>query len=366
VPPALPPDIELTRGLVADLSAADRALGLLAGVSTRLPNPYLLITPFLRREAVLSSKIEGTQAGVSDVVVYEAWPGAGEGEGDVLEVANYVRALEMAISRDGRGPVGLPLMCELHRVLMTDVRGQEGTPGQFRTEQNWIGPAGVALQDALYVPPPPTEMRSALEKLEQHIHAASDLPPLVRLALIHYQFEAIHPFLDGNGRVGRLLVSVLLREWDLLSQPMLYLSAFFERRRREYYAHLLAVSRRAAWEPWIRFFLGGVAEQAADAVERANRLFELRERYQRMLHDARVSSLPLRLLDELFMRPALSVADAAKSLGVTRRAAQLNIDKLVESGILQETTGRRRNRVYLAGEIVDLIERDLPKKTRAA
>jgi Fic family protein len=351
---------------VADLSAADRALGLLAGVGTRLPNPYLLITPFLRREAVLSSKIEGTQAGVSDVVVFEAWPGGADDDGDVLEVANYVRALEMAISRDGRAPLGLPLLCELHRVLMTDVRGQEGTPGQFRTEQNWIGPAGIALEDALYVPPPVIEMRAALEKLEQHLHAASDLPPLVRLALIHYQFEAIHPFLDGNGRVGRLLVSVLLREWDLLSQPMLYLSAFLERRRREYYAHLLAVSRRAAWEPWIRFFLSGVAEQAADAVERANRLFDLRDRYQRALHDARVSSLPLRLLDELFMRPALSVADAAKSLNVTRRAAQLNIDKLVQVGILHETTGRRRNRIYLAKEIVDLIERDLPKPTRAA
>jgi Fic family protein len=366
VPPALPPEIELTRGLVADLSAADRALGLLAGVGTRLPNPYLLITPFLRREAVLSSKIEGTQAGVSDVVVFEAWPGAGEGDGDVLEVANYVRALEMAISRNGRAPLGLPLFCELHRVLMTGVRGQEGTPGQFRMEQNWIGPAGIALEDALYVPPPATEMRAALEKLEHHLHAASDLPPLIRLALIHYQFEAIHPFLDGNGRVGRLLVSVLLREWDLLSQPMLYLSAFFERRRREYYAHLLAVSRRAAWEPWIRFFLTGVAEQAHDAVERANRLFDLRERYQRTLHEARVSSLPLRLLDELFMRPALSVAEAAKGLKVTRRAAQLNIDKLVEAGILHETTGRRRNRIYLAKEIVDLIERDLPKHTRAA
>jgi Fic family protein len=367
LPPRLPAPVELGRGLIGDLSAADRAIGLLAGVGTRLPNPYLLITPFLRREAVLSSRIEGTQASVSDVVVYEAAPNASpagtsrdtERERDVREVANYVKALEYAVDPDRALPVDLARVLELHRILMTDVRGQEAAPGVFRIEQNWIGPAGIALEDAVHVPPPPAEMLTALTELERHLAEPSDLPPLIRLATIHYQFEAIHPFLDGNGRVGRLLISLLLREWELLPQPLLYLSAFFERRRREYYAHLLAVSRQGAWEPWIRFFLAGVAEQSQDAVDRWTRLLALRDDYHRRLQSARASSLALKLVDDLFVRPAITIAEAASSLGVTRRAAQQNLEKLERAGIVEEATHRRRNRVWLAREIVDLLERRL-------
>jgi cell filamentation protein, protein adenylyltransferase len=242
---------------------------------------------------------------------------------------------------------------------MTDVRGQEAAPGTFRIEQNWIGPAGIALEDAVHVPPPPAEMLAALTELERHLAEPSDLPPLIRLATIHYQFEAIHPFLDGNGRVGRLLISLLLREWELLPQPLLYLSAFFERRRREYYAHLLAVSRQGAWEPWIRFFLAGVAEQSQDAVDRWTRLLALRDDYHHRLQSARASSLALKLVDDLFVRPAITIAEAASSLGVTRRAAQQNLQKLERAGIVEEATHRQRNRVWLAREIVDLLERRL-------
>lgn len=257
------------------------------------------------------------------------------------------------------------MLLDLHLTLTRNVRGRESIPGEFRSHQNWIGPPGVLLGDAVFVPPPVPQMHEALDALERYVHSPSDLPPLIRLALIHYQFEDIHPFLDGNGRIGRLLVSLLLQEWRLLPQPLLYLSAFFERRRAKYYDLLLAVSRAGAWEPWIRFFLVGVAEQAEDALERSNRLLELRETYHRRLQAARASWLPLKLVDDLFVHPALTVATAAQTLKVTRRAAQLNVDKLREAGILREVTGRQRNRVYVAEEIVSLVERELPRRRGA-
>ncbi|MBA3779351.1 MAG: Fic family protein [Chloroflexi bacterium] len=374
VPPPLSSELVLTPGLISDLSAADRALGLLAGVGMRLPNPYLLITPFLRREAVLSSRIEGTQASLSEVIVFEASPAAAAPAAgaagsprssaevdDVREVVNYVKALEFGVSPERAMPVGMDLMRELHRTLMTGVRGGEWTPGSFRTAQNWLGPAGIALEDAMYVPPPPMHMLRSLRALERYIRDAGELPPLLRLAQIHYQFEAIHPFFDGNGRIGRVLVSLLLQEWGLLPQPLLYLSAFFERRRREYYELLLAVSRDGAWERWLRFFLTGVSEQAMDAVDRSSRLIGLRDDYVRRLQQARASSLALKLVDDLFVHPATSINEAAHSLGVTRRAAQMNVDKLIAAGILTETTGRKRGRVFLAPEVVRLLEEELPR-----
>ncbi len=363
MPAPLPPDLAFEEELVSTLSLADRLLGSLAGAGVWLPNPHLLIGPFMRREAVLSSRIEGTEAGVAELVLFEASPKAAKAP-DVREVANYVRALELAVSPDRQLPLSLRLIRDLHRELMTGVRGDHLTPGEFRRSQNWIGPPGCLLNDATFVPPPVDKMKDCLDAFEKHLHGSSELPPLVRLALIHYQFEAIHPFLDGNGRVGRLLISLLLHEWGLLPQPLLYLSAFFERRRQEYYERLLAVSQKGAWVGWLLFFLEGVAEQSADGTERALRLVALRERYRGRLQTARAFALPLLLVDHLFGLPAIDIAGAARLLGVSRRAASLIVEKLVEAGILLEVTGKERNRIFMAPEILELVsEKPVLEKT---
>ncbi len=353
MPPDLPPDLQLAE-LVPTLSAADRHLGLLAGAGEWLPNPHLLIRPFITREAVLSSRIEGTQASLTDLVLFEVAPQTTAAP-DVGEVANYVRALELGVASDRLLPISLRLLRQMHQELTTGVRGTHLTPGEFRKSQNWIGPPGCTLNEARYVPPPPEQMMDCLNTFEKYLHRTDELPPLVRLALIHYQFEAIHPFPDGNGRVGRLLISVLLHEWKLLPQPLLYLSAYFERERASYYDALLGVSLAGEWTAWIQFFLAGIAEQSLDVIERARRLFTLRERYRDQLHGARYSALPLKLVDRLFERPAITGPEARRFLQVSPRAARLNISKLEDVGILTEITGRARNRVFLATEIVELL-----------
>ena len=356
VPQPLPPALEIDWDLANTLSEADRSLSELSGVARTLPNPHLLIAPFVRREAVLSSRIEGTQAGFSDLLFFEAAPSAKPPIEDVKEVANYVSALEHGLARLKDLPVSLRLIREMHERLMHGVRGDSMTPGEFRRSQNWIGPPGCTLADAAFVPPPVAEMTQALSDFEKYLHEPPVLPPLVRLALIHYQFEAIHPFLDGNGRIGRLLITLLLCVEGLLPQPLLYLSAFFEHHRQEYYRLLMAVSQSGSWRPWIAYFLRGIAEQSSDAVKRANLLLSLRQRYREKMQSARSSALLLQMVDDLFSTPALDVSGASKRLNVTSRAAQLNVDKLIKSGILKEATGRRRNRIFVAAEIIDIIE----------
>lgn len=356
IPAALPPELKWSPGLVSRLSAADRAVGLLAGTGKSLPNPHLLIGPFKRREAVLSSRIEGTQASLSDLFVFEARAESAPRGSDVLEVANYVEALEYGLARQASLPLSKKLIREMHAILMRGVRGQEQAPGEFRRSQNWIGSPGCSLRDASFVPPPPEELEVCLDDFERFLHAPSSMPPLVRLALVHYQFEAIHPFLDGNGRIGRLLITLLLCVERVLPDPLLYLSAFFERHRGEYYEKLGAVSRRGEWNEWLEFFLRGVTEESIDAVERAGRLIDLRARYREVLQRARASALVLRLVDGLFDRPAVTLASARAMLGVTSRAAQMNIDKLVRAGILREATGMARNRMWVSDEITRTIE----------
>ena len=267
MPNLLPPELSLTWELAGELSAADRDVSELAGIGRTLPNPYLLIRPFMHREAVLSSRIEGTQASLSDLYFFEAASVPPSPQSDVLEVRNYVVALEHGLRRMKDLPVSLRLLREVHEKLMAGVAGEHLTPGGFRRSQSWIGPPGCTLNEATFVPPPVEELMSSLGELEKFCHAPSPLPLLIRLALIHYQFEAIHPFLDGNGRIGRLLLTLLLSSENVLPQPMLYLSAFFERNRDEYYRRLLAVSRDGQWLEWISFFLRGVAEQSRDAVK---------------------------------------------------------------------------------------------------
>jgi len=360
VPNPLPPPFPWTPTLVGALSEADRALGELAGFGRALPNPHLLIRPFVRREAVLSSRIEGTQASLSELYAYEAVQLAlFEPTADVREVYNYVRALEHGLERLPTLPLSLRLIREAHATLMEGVRGERQTPGEFRHSQNWIGPVGSTPENAPYVPPPVPEMMDALDAFERYLYAPSMLPPLVSLGLIHYQFEAIHPFLEGNGRIGRLLITLLLCAWDLLPEPLLYLSAYFEAQRQTYYDLLLAVSQRGQWEDWLAFFLRGVALQSRDAVVRIGRLQDLRERYRDQLQGARIPARLLQVVDLLFAQPILTVRQVEAAAGVNFTTAQRYVDQLVDLGMLRESTGQARNRVYRAEEVLRAIEEPL-------
>jgi Fic family protein len=361
VPDPLPPPLSINWDLANILSRADRALSELGGLARNLPNPHLLIGPFVRREAVLSSRIEGTQASLSDLFFFEAAQSektaiSRKTPRDVQEVANYVRALEYALKRINELPLSLRLIRELHEILLSGVRGEHYTPGEFRRSQNWIGPPGCTLMEATYVPPPTPEMMESLGDLEKYLHSTSGLPPLIKIALVHYQFEAIHPFLDGNGRIGRLLISLLLCHEGLLAQPLLYLSAFFERRRTEYYRRLLDIRIAGNWNQWIVFFLEGVFEQSQDAINRTSRLLNLWQGYRNRLQEARSSALLLRLVDRLFEYPVLSIPGAASFLKVTYRSGVQLMGKLVSAGILTEMTGRERYRLYAAKEIMETIE----------
>ena len=354
VPNALPPPLTFSAGMVKLLSEADRALGELAGRGERLPNPHLLIRPYVLREAVQSSRIEGTQVETGQMFLFEAVPVQGElfsKPADVREVNNYVLALEYAISQDTL-PLSLRLVREIHRRLMQGVRGTGDAVGEFRTRQNYIGPEGCSLPDASFVPPPPEMLIELLGDWESYLQSNPGEPTLVQCALMHYQFEAIHPFEDGNGRIGRLLITFFLCERHCLSQPLLYLSAFFERYRSEYYDRLLAVSRDGDWEGWIEFFLRGVHQQANDAIETTKRIFSLRDKYHTRISGKRVPKVTRQVLDDLFANPFVTAAGIRDRHRVSFPTAQRAVDGLLRLGVLREITGRRRNRIYCADEIL--------------
>ncbi len=362
LPPQLPFDIELVQAL----SEADRALGTLAGLGRALPNPDMFVVPFIRREAVLSSRIEGTQADLSDLYAYEAsqiplpgMPALKTIVPDVREVSNYVSALEYGLKHLGEGTLNLDFIRALHARLMQDIPGPSEAPGTFRNNQNWIGTPGSPIKNAVYVPPPMGEMHSALQAFDTYLHAApEDYPPLVRLALIHYQFEAIHPFLDGNGRVGRLIVALLLYQWELLPQPLLYLSAYFERYRRDYYEGLLRVSRDGSWKEWVIFFLRGVTHQSRAGTRMAESLQTLRADYRRQIREGykRVPGWIYGIVDLLFEMPYITSQKIHQRFEVTRTTANNTLNRLEEMGIVREVTGRQRSRVYVAHGIFDALD----------
>ncbi|NHM26840.1 Fic family protein [Desulfofundulus sp. TPOSR] len=362
IPNPLPPAINWTPQLVAELSAADRAIGELSGLGKMIPNPHLLIKPFLRHEAVLSSRIEGTQASLSDLYVYEAsgqlrlWNGDLVRK-DVPEVFNYVRALEYGLQRLKELPVSLRLLRELHALLLEEVRGAGRSPGEFRRVQNWIGPPGSTLANAVFVPPPVSKLPALLDSFEKFLHEDIQLPPLLKLAMIHYQFEAIHPFLDGNGRLGRMLIVLLLCAWDILPQPLLYLSPYFESQRASYYDLLQAVNTSSAWESWFIFFLRGIRYQARDAITRATKLQELQVAYRERFQRSRISGGLLSLCDLLFSFPVVSIPQVAQQLNVTYSMAKRYMENLIKEGVLYEITGRNRNRLYMAREIIAILEK---------
>jgi len=356
IPTPLPPEIEWTTPLILALSDADRELSKLTTLAGNFPFPRLLTQPFMRREAVLSSRIEGTRASLVDLYNYEsAQLSFLEPTDDVREVHNYVLALDYGLERLETLPVSLRLIREIHARLMEGVRGGHLTPGKFRKTQNWIGPAGSTIETATYVPPPMDEMQNALNELEKFIHADTEIPTLARAGMIHYQFEAIHPFLDGNGRVGRLIIMLLFHEWNILSQPLLNLSAYFERHRQEYYDHLLAVSQRGEWEEWLRFFLRGISLQAQDSVFRMTSLQGIRTKYEALVQADRNSARMAAVIDFVFSRPILTIKQLESGLDMPYMAAKRYVEKLVDAGVLQETTGYARNRVFQANEIFDAL-----------
>lgn len=353
VPAMLPPQLTFDQDLVLNLSRADAALSELSGLGRVLPNPHVLIDPLVRREAVLSSRIEGTQASLSEVLLDEATPTpAAESEkaDDLREVHNYVAALEHGIARLKELPLSLRLVRELHRKLMTGVRGEHATPGEFRRSQNWIGPAGSNLANAPYVPPPVDEMTELLSDWERYLHVRDAMPELVQCAILHEQFEAIHPFLDGNGRVGRLLITLFLIERDRLSQPVLYLSDFVERHKSDYYDLLQRVRTHGEWIPWIRYFLAGVEATAKDAAARARRLLDLRETLFRATKGAHA------LVDRLLTNPYITIATVTRVLDVTTPTATRLVRELESKGVLRETTGRSWGRIYVAPGVLAALE----------
>ncbi|MDD2763540.1 MAG: Fic family protein [Opitutaceae bacterium] len=353
-PYPLPPEITWTPRLVRILSQADRLLGRLAGEGRRLPNPHVLIRPFVRREAVYSSRIEGTQATLGELLAAEAGAAVERSPEDLREVGNYVVALEHGMERLKTLPLSLRLVRELHEKLMTGVRGEHATPGEFRRTQNWIGRPGCTLSDASYVPPPPEALLAHLGKWEKFLHDDT-IPPLVHVALMHYQFEAIHPFLDGNGRVGRLLITLSLCARGVLPEPLLYLSAFFEATRADYYGGLRNVTEQSDWTGWLEYFLNGIARQSEDALSRA-------ERINQRLTDWRTqfsgggSKMPLQLIELLGANPFLSPRETQHQLGISYNTVLRAIESLESGGVLTKVGDRKRNRVFCARAILDILE----------
>ncbi len=354
IPSELPRQMSYSPLVVEKLDAATAALHRLAGVGRLLPHAAILMGPHVRLEAVLSSRIEGTQSNVDQLLRFESGQSVRDGElhEDVVEVRNYLIALDHGLRRVKDLPVGVRLLNEIHATLLKGVRGDYATPGEFRKSQNWIGGANPAT--AVFVPPPVDEMRRAIADWERFINE-QPFPLLIQLAIAHYQFEAIHPYLDGNGRVGRLLIPLILCERKVLNQPLLYLSAYLERHRSTYYDLLLATSQHGDFDAWLLFFLEGVRVQATDAEERTIALMDLQIQLRNDLHERRATLTTLRLADLLFSSPYLTAAQVQTRLDVKAPTAQSAIDSLIASGHLREVTGKKRDRVYFAQSVFDAV-----------
>jgi Fic family protein len=353
-PNRLPPEIVWKPALIAKLSVADQILGRLGGEARRLPNPHLFIRPFIKREAVYSSRIEGTQATLGDLLAVEAGAHVNRSPDDLREVGNYVSALEQGLRRLPELPLSLRLVREMHAILMTGVRGEHATPGEFRKTQNWIGTPGCTLREASFVPPPPDFLQEALGDWERFVHE-SELPLLVTIALMHYQFEAIHPFLDGNGRIGRLLITLLLCERNALPGPFLYLSAFFEASRRDYYERLNAVSSDGDWDGWLDYFLNGVIRQCEDALSRAERINALLENWKSAVNGTTPKAI-YQAVESLAANPYVTPRGLEKALGVSFNTANKVIRVLETKGIVKQVGDSKRDRVYRAEAVLDILE----------
>ena len=357
VPMPLPKALPLSEEVIYVLGEADRAVGTLAGVGETLPNPQLLIAPFMRREAVLSSRIEGTMSSLSDLFTYEA---SNHPRGDVVEVHNYLAALEegLRLMRERNLPISMRMMNALHEVLMSHgVRGHNFKPGEFRDEQVWIGQEGTSIRQARFIPPPHHLLRDLIYDWELFANSAElRIPPLIQCAMLHYQFETIHPYHDGNGRIGRLLIILFLCAREVMPTPLLYLSAYFERDRGRYYDGLHSLTVTGDWEQWLLYFLEGVESQARDTLERARRIRKMHDEYTAALQRRGGTGNHFKLLDELFRRPVTTTRGVREALGISNQGARNIIERFVRDGILREGPPGRP-RFYFATEVLDALER---------
>ena len=372
IPKPLPPDppLVIDGEMQALLSKADRALGRLDGSIRTLPNPDLFIFMYVRKEAVLSSQIEGTQSSLNDILEVEAEIFDSQRPRDVDEVLNYVRAMNYGLERLDEFPLSNRLIREIHNVLLNGVRGGNAQPGEWRKIQNWIGPQGCTLKEATFVPPPPQQLDEILGQFERFLHELDEilgqferflhdesLPALLQIGVAHAQFETIHPFLDGNGRVGRLLIAFLLYEKEILETPVLYISHFFKKHRQDYYDHLKAVRETGNWEAWLKFFLHGIYEVSQEATETARKIVDLREAHRQLIaeHFGRVAGNAMQVLETLYQKPFIKVQDIKDLTHVTYPAANQLMTKFVDHGLLQEVTGQARNRQFRYGAYIDLF-----------
>ena len=350
IPNPLPPlpEIIMDQEMWNLLSQADRALGRLDGSTDALPNPDLFVFMYVRKEAVLSSQIEGTQASLIDVLEFESQTLEPDNPQEVAEVVNYIAAVNYGLERLKNLPVSLRLIREIHQKLMQGVRGAERDPGEFRRTQNWIGAGGCSLAEATYVPPPPHEMIQSLDNLEKFLHDSTPIPALIRIGLAHAQFETIHPFLDGNGRTGRLLITFLLCEQNILKRPLLYISHYFKKYRAEYYDRLQAVRDSGNWEGWLKFFLRGVYEVAQEASATARKIVNMKEEHRQLVLDemGRRSGKAIALLESLYFKPIFTVEHVQAITELSYPNANSLVKELCNIGLLEEITGQKRNRAF--------------------
>ncbi len=360
IPAPLPPDppIEYDDELQLLLSKADRDLARLDGITTVLPNSDLFIAMYVKKEALLSSQIEGTQASLEGVLEFEADLTPREDVNEIKEVINYIKALNYGMERLNELPMSLRLIGEIHKNLIEGTRGANRISGEFREFQNYIGTPGASLNEAIFVPPPPDMVIPAMEELEEFFHRKDGIPPLVKIALIHAQFETIHPFLDGNGRVGRLLITFYLYWKGILSRPLLYLSFYLKKNRAQYYDLLMKVRREGAWEDWIKFFLKGVSETSQEAANTAREIIKLKDGLITKLYENSIASVyAVKLIDLLFEKPVISTKDVVEKLKVSTVTANELVRRFVKIGILREITGKQRYKKYIFTDYVEIIAR---------
>jgi Fic family protein len=357
MPKLLPPHprLKIEGDLQNLLSKADMALARLDGMAEILPNVDLFIAMFVKKEALLSSQIEGTQASLEDLFEFESGERL-DNVNDVTDVVNYIKALNHGIERLADLPMSLRLIKEIHALLLKGTRGSARRPGEFKKTQNWIGPPAATLNEATFIPPPPHEAMQAMGDLERYMHDKAKLPPLIDCALLHYQFETIHPFLDGNGRMGRLLITFFLYWKGCLHKPLLYLSYYFKRNRQEYYDRLNMVRNTGNFEQWVEFFLRGIIETSGAAIETARKILELQSTHRKLLWEKKISSpIAVGILERLFYTPAVSINETAKQFGVSYQAASTLVNQLEKAGILKEVTGRKRDKRYVYDDYLKIL-----------
>ncbi|MEA3475689.1 MAG: Fic family protein [Candidatus Cloacimonadota bacterium] len=356
----LPPEppIKYDGELRVLLSEADRSLARLDGITTVLPNPELFVGMYVKKEALLSSQIEGTRASLEGILKFEANLTPSEDINEIKEVVNYIKALNYGMNRLRDFPMSIRLIKEIHKILIEGTRGTHKTPGEFRKTQNWIGPSGASLNEAIFVPPPPDKVMDLMSEIEKFIYKKNDIPPLPKIALIHAQFETIHPFLDGNGRIGRLLITFYLYWKGILTRPLLYLSFYFKKHRSDYYDWLMKVRLNGDWEGWLKFFLKGVCEISQEAVNIARTIIKLKENLITRLYENSISSIhAIKLIDLLFENPLTEVRDISERLNIHKDTVNDLMKKFEKIGILKEITGKKRYKKYIFSDYVDIIKK---------